>query len=207
MPRVHTATRKRAVLKRPMTCRHCHEEIAVGQSYFTWQRRYGGPQYLHTTCRRPRPTELSDRKTAQIEEAVLDVEWPNATFDMPSDGSMPEAEAEGYIDSLRDALSPVADAASEVGQEYESSADNMPESLQYGSQAEAMRDVASRLEDWASELQSWEPGSTEPDWPEREDEESDEDFAGRVQDAWDSWADDARSEAESALDDIPEYEG
>jgi len=207
MPRVHTATRKRAVLKHAMVCRHCREEIAVGQEYYSWERRYGGKQHLHTSCRRPRPTELSSRKTAAIEEAVMDASFPEASFDMPSDGSLPEAEAEGYLTDLRSVLEDVAGVVRDVGEQYQDAFDNLPENFQYGATGEALQQVAEACEEKASDLESFDFSADEPDWPEREDEESDEDFRGRVEETFDAWAQDMRSEAEDALSDMPEYEG
>jgi len=190
-----------------MTCRHCHEEIAVGQSYFTWQRRYGGPQYLHTTCRRPRPTELSDRKTAQIEEAVLDVVWPDATFDADDLTGCVEA----YLSDLQTTVQDVAAVVREVGEEYQASYDNLPENFQYGATGEAMESVAQELESKADDLESWEPDSTEPDYPDEPGDEADEaereEYVQACETAFSDWASDAQSNAEDAFGDMPEYEG
>lgn len=216
MPRVHKRT-KSTRGKYEYRCRGCGQKIEPGQDFYQWEKRYGGPQRRHVACGYPRPSELSGRKTAVVEDAIQDaqgelgkvtaalpVEW-----DIDSDGT--EFDLTDVVEEIRGLLEPVADEAESVGDEYESSADNMPESLQYGSQAEAMRDVADRLREWAEDLRSWEPSENEhADLPDADKESEDWD-----EEAWLSDANDAvenavsalTDEASTALDDLPEYEG
>jgi gas vesicle protein len=212
MPRVHTKTRSTRVTKRPYRCTGCGEEIVAGEKYYEWEKRYGGPQRRHVACGYPRPTQLSNRKTAQIDEAVQDMSLPYGELSIVVDGwdgttEQFNSEAEGYVSDLTQALADVAQVVRDVGQEYQDSFDNLPENFQYGSTGEALQTVAEELESKADDLESWEPSSTEPDWPERDDDESLEDFAGRVEEAFQNWASDAQSEAEDACSDMPEYQG
>jgi hypothetical protein len=201
MPRVYTKTARKSKYQR--TCTGCGQPVAPGHTYYTWEKRYGGPRYRHTACGYPRPSELSGRKTAIVEDAIQDAGTAIGQW-------TPELGAYA-TDDLLSVLEQVADQAEEVGDEYEGSADNMPESLQYGTQAEAMREVAQELRDWAEELRSWQPDEEEPDLPDRSDYTDDEDGAGEYQEAVDQaisdWADQVRDSATDKLADLPEYQG
>lgn len=205
MPRVHT--RVKSPRGRTFRCTGCGEEIKPGEQFFTWAKRNGGQRCRHTSCGFPRPSELSGRKTAIVEDAIQAAGDRISNWTPELDES-PEGElsySAGYEDVSAE-LSSVADEAEGVADEYESSADNMPESLQYGQQAEAMRDVAERLREWAQELRDWEPSSSEPDFPEAEEQDADE-FRDECETALSDWADDVRSEATDQMAELPEYEG
>jgi hypothetical protein len=210
MPRVHTRTRTQKG-KYTYVCRACGKEVTPGQRFYTWKKRVGGSQYRHVACGYPRPSQLSGRKTAVIEDAIQDAEntisgW---SHDIDVENESPSFD---YQD-VKDALDTVADEAESVAGEYESSADNMPENLQSGYQAEAMRDVAERLNDWASELRDWNPSSDEPDIPERPEPEGEEyehkweAYCADYDTAVEDWMEMVRSEATDAMSDMPEYEG
>jgi hypothetical protein len=213
MPRVHTKTRSNRATKRPYRCERCREEILPGQRYFQWEKRYGGPRRQHVECGYPRPTQLSNRKTAQIEEAVMDADLSQWQPSIPEewDGSTDSIDVD--VEHLRDLLSNVAETARDVGQEYQDSFDNLPENFQYGATGEALQEVAQELESWADEVEDFDPQSDEPDWPEREEDEdgnpvsSDDEWREEVQEALDKWADDVRGEAEDKISEIPEYQG
>jgi len=217
MPRVHTKTRSTRETKRPYRCESCGQAIEPGQIYYQWEKRYGGPRRQHKACGYPRPTQLSNRKTAQIDEAVSDMSAPSWGLTVDVDGwdggtEQFNAEAEGFLADVKQALQEVADVVRSVGEEYQASFDNLPENFQYGGTGEALETVASELEDKASDLESFDPSAgDEPDWPEREDdpdgEESLEDFATRVEEAFDNWCSEVWSEAEDACSDMPEYQG
>lgn len=212
MPRVHTHTAKRPT-KAPRYCASCRQPIEIGQRYHTWQRKADfRPQVQHTSCGFPKPTQLSTRKTAVVEEAVQDAQGEISGFSY----EMPDLDPEGgsfdiEVDDLKSALDSVADVAEEVASEYSEGADNMPESLQYGAQCEAMRDVADRLTDWADELRSWEPDDAEVTYEAADDDDIESDRESNQRDmaeqTLDQVLDNLRSEAESALEDMPEYEG
>lgn len=227
MPRVHTRTRKRAEVKRAMHCagpckvaqeRDGDTEIRVGDSYYTWARKmaYGGVTYFkHQACGYPRPTQLSNRKTAVIDEAISDAEWPSATLEQPEgwdgDTSILNDQAVSFIEDVKASAVSIAEVAREVGQEYQEAFDNMPEGLNQGSTGQALEEVARELETWADEIESWDPTSDEPDWPEREEtpdgEESLDDFFQRCVEAFETWATDVVDEAQSQSSEYPEYNG
>lgn len=213
MPRVSTAVKSARETKHTYICTGCRKPIEPGQRYYHWQQYRSPKRYRHMTCGRPRHSELSSAKTAPLHDSVEDAlkaisNWA-PTLEWDADASAWEP-----IDAqeLADALAGVASQASEIADEYESSADNMPESLQDGSQAEAMRDVAERLREWAENLEAFD-GSAEPELPDppegiEEDGDGWEDYLNQCQEALDSWASDQQTEAEEALsEDVPEYEG
>lgn len=211
MPRVHTATKSPRATKKPYVCTGCREEIVAGQKYYTWSRRFQGPRYRHVSCGFPRPTELSDRKTAQVEEAIGDAEtalqgvsWTLDETDEPG-GTVDLGDV---VSQISDILSEVGGIAEDVGSEYESSADNMPESLQYGYQAEAMREVAGELSDWADNLNSWSPSAEESiELDELGDDGDRETWASEAQDKIDEAVTALVDEANEAMQDLPEYQG
>jgi hypothetical protein len=210
MPRVHTKTRNRGG-KHVYTCSACHKPVEAGESYFTWSRRFGRmgrTYYRHVACGRPRPSELSGRKTAIVEDAMLDAEnaidaWSEELPEFPTD------TLDLDTSDLNSALETVADEAVSVGDEYEEGADNMPESLQYGSQAEAMREVADELRQWADELRSWAADDTQvtlPD-PAAYEDKPEGSWENDAQGVLDEALDAIREEARSAMEDMPEYQG
>lgn len=211
MPRVNTATKSPRATKKPYVCTGCREEITSGQKYYTWSRRFQGPRYRHVSCGFPRPTELSDRKTAQVEEAIQDAEgslggvsWTLGANDEPG-GTVDLGDV---VSQINDILQEVGSSAEDVGSEYESSADNMPESLQYGSQAEAMREVAGELSDWADNLNSWSPSAEESiELDELGDDGDREAWASEAQDKIDEAVQALVDEAIETMQDLPEYQG
>lgn len=212
MPRVYRKT-KSTRGKYTYTCTGCRQTVEPGQEYYEWEKRTGGPKRRHVACGPPRPTELSNRKTAAVEEAVQDVSLSEVAYEVTLDELR---DADGTIDleevasQISDLLSPVADSADEVADEYESGADNMPDSLQDSPTAEAMRDVAERLREWAEELRDFEPSSSEAEVPERDEDDEDQDdeaWVAAAQDAVDTLISEMVSDAEDKMGDLPEYEG
>ena len=204
MPRVHTKTK--ATYGRVYNCSRCGEPITPGQRFYMWTkgRRHGITYRQHTEHGYPRPTQLSNRKTAVIEETVQDTNlgsWdPEPTN--TGDGWTWETDTS----EISDQLQAVADVARDVASEYEDGVSNMPESLQYAPTGEAMTDVAQRLNDWADELEGWEP-QTDPDFPEREEDETDEEYEERAAQLCNDWVEEVRDSAQSLLEEMPEYEG
>jgi hypothetical protein len=207
MPRGKTATRRRAEVKRPMTSRQCGQPIEVGQTFYYWQKRYQGKSFVHTSCGYPKPTMLSNRKTAQIEEAIQDSSITFSPSIPPDWDGNPETIDIDHGD-VTTVLEEIASVARDVGSEYEMGVDIMPEGLQYGPTGEAMREVAQELESWADDLESFEPSRDTPDWPERDDDdEDDEEWERRVEEALENWASDVVTDAEDKLGEMPEYQG
>lgn len=217
MPRVHRVITRASKFTR--SCRGCSQPIEVGQEVYNWKQRFGSTQYRHVTCGYPKPSELSNRKTAVIEDAIQDIDlshWADAEELLTAAGD-DATSVELPVDVIRDALADVASEAESVGEEYQSGADNMPESLQYGSQAEAMREVAGELQEWAGRLQDFDPSLSDvdlPDRPDREDAEDDEEHETAMQD-WREEAvsvieaaiEEAAGEANDLLGEMPEYQG
>jgi len=83
----------------------------------------------------------------------------------------------------------------------------MPDQLQYAPVGEAMSAVAEELEQWADELRSWEPDTTQVELPEPEDFENPSDWRDAAQQMWDDAAEEARTSASDAMDNMPEYQG
>lgn len=208
MPRVTQHTARKSKYER--LCQTCRKPMEPGQRYYYWSRRfgsYGQEYYQHVECGYPRPTQLSSRKTAVVDEAVQVAQGELSSWS-PELPELDPGETTFEVDfsDLSAALESVADEAEGVGEEYESSADNMPESLQYGEQAEAMRDVAERLREWAEGLRSWEPTDDTLELPERDAYEDEEGWLADVEAAFENLVETLRSDAEDQLNEVPEYE-
>lgn len=137
MPRVTRHTARQSTKDR--RCRGCGGPIEPGNEYYLWEKRYGGPQFRHVPCGYPRPTELSNRKTAQIEEAIQDADFSSCDT---------EEDCQALLENI-------AQTARDVGEEYRDSFNNMPEGLQQGGTAQAMEQVAEELDSWADDLEGW----------------------------------------------------
>ena len=197
MARVYTQTARSSKFDR--RCLACGEPIAPGQLMFTWSPRFSGKQYRHVSCGYPRPTQLSNRKTAQVQEAAEDALSAVAGWapDLPeTDNDQTELELD--VSDLESLLEDAAQSAEDVADEYEDGVSNMPDNLQYSPTADAMNEVAQELRDWADNLRSPDFETTvyaedddDPDW----------------QQAWDDAVEAARQVASDALDNVPEYNG
>lgn len=211
MARVTTHTANRGA-KKPRYCTGCRQEITAGQRYYYWSRRFGrsGMEYYkHVECGRPRPTELSSRKTAVVEEAIQAAADEMQNWRPEFDATPDDAGSTYDLDysDLSAALESVADEAEGVADEYEEGVQNMPEGLQYGPTGEAMQAVADELREWAEELRSWQPDAGTVEVPEKDAADSRAEWEELAQSAHDMAVDDLRSEAESAMEDLPEYQG
>jgi hypothetical protein len=185
MPRVHIKTK--ASYGKKKTCTHCGQEIRPGENHYSWKKRNQPERARHTRCGRPRASELSGAKTAIIVDAIADTEKEISKWS-------PEPGAENPVDDLLAVMEPVATQADEVADEYEGNADNLPEGLQGSAQADAMRDVADRLRDWAEGIRNFSP---DEDAPEGDDALED----------WESWLEVTREAATGTMEDMPTYEG
>lgn len=210
MPRVTTHTKNRGG-KAVYRCTKCGQDIHPGTRYFEWSRRFGrsGSTYRrHVDCGYPKPSELSSRKTATVEDAMQDARSVIAAWspEFPTDHD-PNDTLDVEIDEITSAFGEVADEADNVGQEYSGNADNMPEALQYGEQAEAMRAVGEELESWAQDLRDWEPDNVTVDLPDYDEADDREEYDDACRQAFDDLVESIREQAESAMDDLPEYQG
>lgn len=209
MPRVFQDKKSNRKSK-PWRCLQCGKDIEAGQEYYYWFMRIMGIRRKHVLCGRPRPTQLSNAKTAAVQEAVEDAiniigSWnPEAEWGVDNGWSVSDDAS-----TIEDAISEVVSSANEVADEYDSSADALPENLQNGSQAEALHDVAERLREWAGTLENFSPDdSSNIEWPETDVNDFDtwDDAFEAANESVREWADGVRSEAESALqEEVPEY--
>jgi hypothetical protein len=221
MPRVFTKTK--ATYGRPYSC--CapvcvvaqedggSRDIKPGTTYYQWTRRFGrtGQTYRqHTACGRPKPTQLSSRKTAQVEEAI-DLalgELSAWSCDLPALEDIEAGNAELAVEGLEEIAEGVCQAARDVADEYEEGVYNMPDSLQSSPTGEAMTQVAEELREWADNIESEASDvDSDIDWPEREDDQDDGDFIDSCQEALDNKLDEMRSGLESLFEDVPEFQG
>lgn len=211
MPRVTTHTARRSKYER--TCTGCREPIQEGEQYYHWTRRVGPKQgsFRHVKCGPPRPTELTTRKTAQVEEAIQDASAPDVDY-----SALDNVDEDNPVESVdldstpfEDWALEVADVADQVADEYEEGVSNMPDSLQYSSQAEAMNEVAQELRDWADTLRDRASETVTVDLPALDDAEEGSGTTWRqlAEDAIDQAWNDKVSEVEDALGDMPEYQG
>lgn len=203
MPRVHFVHARAA--KKERRCARCGEPIEVGQAVYKWTRRNWPTAYQHQGCGYPRPSQLSSRKTAVIEDILHDVDWSfTETLD---ENASPGDTHEIDTSHVQQLLEEVADAAEEVGSEYSGNADALPEGLQYGSQAEAMRDVGQNLEQWASDMRYHTFDDTTVDLRELEENETPDEWRVAMQEEIDDACNRISEEAEELTQDMPEYEG
>lgn len=217
MPRVHTRTKTDR--GKTYTCSSCGEKIEAGQSYYYWSRRFGrsgATYYQHHACGYPRPTQLSSRKTAAVVEAISAAqnELGNWSYDIPEDVTFVSAEDEERVesyeietDAVSDILSNVAEEARGVASEYEDGVQNLPENFQQAPTGEAMTTVSEELNEWADNIDDWDQGSTTVDVPDPADYETEEAWQEALQEAHDNVVEEIRGQAESVLEDMPEYAG
>jgi hypothetical protein len=109
--------------------------IKKGDIYYSWTL-HKQPRQISAT--RPRPSQLTGSEKLStlygLRESIEDAKF----------------------DSLEDwaaFLNETAGCARDVGEEYQDSLDNMPESLQQGSTGEAIQEKIDEIEAWAAELE------------------------------------------------------
>ena len=110
--------------------------VKAGESYYWWKFRYGGKRYSKT---RPRPSQLTQSHYyGTVRSLVERIEDESPT------------DYDDFV-SLRDE---VRDELEELGQECQSSLDNMPSSLQYGSSGEMLQERVDACENATMEIES-----------------------------------------------------
>lgn len=165
-----------------------------GESYYWWKFRYGGKRYSRTY---PAGSQLCTGRKSEVMsvQESLNATLGNITFNSDN----PEAAFE----TAESACSEAADELRNLGQEYGDSADNMPESLQYGEQAEMMREMCDHLDQVADELECVGfacPDEPEDDEPQAEDFEDEDDYDDAFEE-WETSRLDWQTEAEQDLSD------
>lgn len=218
MPRVHTKTK--STRGKVYKCQTCSLDIEPGQDFYEWSRRYGrsGVTYRqHVACGRPRPTQLSSRKTAVLEEAVNAADFSGWNFEVdPEEFDLEGGTIDMDISELETMIEEIADVAREIAQEYQDGHDNMPEGLQQGEVGQAMEDVAQELESWADDLVT-SAGLDDTDFSydsftyddQSEISEEDQEVGWRedVSDELAARVEELRNGAMDAIGEYPEYQG
>ena len=138
---VHLRTKR--IKATVFNCNRCAEPIKAGDQYYEWKHNHAPVSRRHVAHGRPRQSELCTGKMSGVYTATEGLEDAIST-----------ARADNDPSSLEDALNECAQAVREVGEEYTSGIDNMPESLQYSPTAEDMREKGEALEAFADALES-----------------------------------------------------
>lgn len=121
----------------PGSCARCGTEILKGDSYKWFKFRWGS-KIIFCEAHYPRLSEMTTSdKLARLYAAQEEIE-----------GAM--SDRESIITALEDAIS----TAEEVGSEYESSLENMPEGLQQSATGEAIQEKIDACSAWATELET-----------------------------------------------------
>lgn len=124
----------------PHKCDKCGEPIVAGQKRWEWDFRYGGTHRRHADCGKPRDSELTQSRIADLYAAREAVE--DALNDAPD--SIDAFDA--WRDGVAEALGAAADAATEVGDEYREAAEA------FGGAGDNA-DRADECESWQSEME------------------------------------------------------
>lgn len=135
--------------------------IKKGDSYYHWAFMSGG---------RGGPKRFS--KTPPTRQQLTQSEFYSAQYDLEDRiGDLTGTKAEG-LEGERDSI---ADDIEALGEEQEEKLQNMPEGLQQGSTGEMLQSRKDGCDQWAQDLRNVECDLT------KEEDESDEDFADRVE--------------------------
>ncbi len=139
--RVHLRTKR--IKATTFACNRCSEPIKVGEKYYEWKHNHAPVSRRHVQHGAPKQSELCTGKMSGVYAATEALEEAITSARNSNDAS-----------GLEDALNECASSVREVGDEYSSNIDNMPESLQNGSTAEDMREKAEALEAFAEALEN-----------------------------------------------------
>lgn len=154
--------------------------IKVGDTYYWWSFKRGGKRYSKTPPRRSQLTQSS---------------FFGAVYDVEDDIAALEASA-----SLSDDRDSIVERLREIGEECQSSLDNMPEGLQQGSTGELLQSRVEAMEQAAQEFDDIDMDSAPDDTdtfvnPDREEDETDEDYAERCATEKAEWEEEHDAEA------------
>lgn len=138
---VHLRTKRIKATK--FSCNRCDKPIIAGQAYYEWKHNHAPVSRRHQEHGAPKQSELCTGKMSGVYAATEALEEAITSARNSNDAS-----------GLEDALNECASSVREVGEEYSSNIDNMPESLQNGSTAEDMREKADALEAFADALEN-----------------------------------------------------
>lgn len=158
--RVHLRTKSTAEKFKDHTfpCRKCAEPIKAGQKFFTWKHNHAPASYQHQEHGGPKTSELCTGKMSGVYAAIEDANI-----------AVQEARNMNDASGLKQVLEDCSSAVEDVRSEYESSLENMPESLQGGPTGEGIQEKIDGLQSFIDELESAdceyeeEPEPAEPD--------------------------------------------
>lgn len=139
--------------------------VKRGESYYWWEFRFGGRHYSKTQPKRSQLTQSAFYST------LYDIQ--DQMSDAPCDEGL-----ESFVEDIISELESLRD-------DCQSNFDNIPKSLQSGSSGELLEERVRELEDRIDQLQSLD-FSTPPEnyeEPERNEDESDEDYNVRENNA------------------------
>lgn len=162
MPRVHKVEKARKAMPA--------QGIAVGDSYYWWK-------FKNRVGNGTRMVSKTPPKPSQLTRSGFNSQWR---------GFAEQIEELPLDDGLYDALQEIAGAIRELGEEAQSSLDNMPEGLQQGATGELLTQRVENADSWASEIEGLEqPELIEPemDEPGQDEDESAEEYELRSAEA------------------------
>jgi len=179
MSRVNVVPKSR----KSVTCSKCGTVVPVGSSYRWIKPRYSSKliRCMAEDCCF-RPTDLSSAKVAAIYEAIEDAE---ATISLAT-----------CLDDIQMALGDVVSIAQDTASEYQGASDNWAG----GNGNEEFQDKAETCENFANELESWEPSG------ETDEEEVRSQARDQGHDPDDDWEEALEAMRSEAIDKLGEFE-
>ena len=184
MPKVYSVKKCR---KSPGQCGKCGTKIEKGKPYVFWAFMVGGkggPNHIRcgqAACY-PKPSDLTQ---SEFWSGVYSLQETGFSGDTIEDL---ESSRDGVVSELQS-----------IKDELENRLGNMPDGLQQGSTGELLQERIDALDSVISELES---ADISFDEPEKEEEESDEEFENRKTEELESRCEEIRTELEGILEGI-----
>lgn len=185
MPRVTTVKSARTSTK-VRNCRQCGHEIAVGESYKHFTKRFS-PTVFYCSQHSPKGSDLVGGKAGDLIRIGEDL-----------DLSLSGAEA---LEDVESALESAVEEANQLAEELRESVSNIEDGFGHATMvSEELEERADALESWVSELESAkdEVSDMGEDEPVNPDEPVKTDFSNEreFEEAHDKWDDDSAAHAE-----------
>ena len=171
MPKVHTLTAAKD---------YPDHGIAKGDTYYKWSLRPGG-RGKGTTYRSKTPPKPSQLTSSPFLKEMHDIQDRIDGLTLVVEKIYNDIEIESAIADVQSEIEAICDDIDALSEQPQESLDNMPESLQAGPTGELLQGRVDECESWQSELESAKDNA-----PDRDDDQSDEDYLDAVQ----SWLDD-----------------
>jgi chromosome segregation ATPase len=189
--------------RKETVCSKCGKKIEIGKSYRWWQHAFRAPTKWHIDHGHPRQSDLttSDKMSRiySAQETLEDLVSSSKSLDTSIDEGdeldvivkRVKDEIESNLEELNSQMEEAAGEMNDVAEEYREGAENIREHFGDTSQTDEMDSKADALEEWASELESFDV--EEPDDPEPDESISD------WMDATESWLSDKVDEADEKI--------